>query len=97
MPTTTIKPKSQCPAISISPCKSSQVHGYGYCPDTKTLAMQFKQKGNALSAVYQYPCPPELYAELEAAESKGKFFGQKIKPLDAIKVVEDEHIQQAAA
>lgn len=95
MPTIT-KKVSQCPNIAITPCKSSQVHGYGYCPDTQTLAMQFKQK-NGVSAVYQYPCSPELYAELEAAESKGKFFGQKIRPLDAVKVVDDEHMQQAAA
>ena len=60
-------------ALKLTP-DSSKVYGYGYVPETQTLAVQFKgfdgtPRGNA----YHYPnVTPEMFAELEAAESKGK-------------------------
>ena len=59
--------------LTLTP-QSSKVYGYGYVPETKTLSVQFKgfdgtPRGNA----YHYPnVTPEMFAELEAAESKGK-------------------------
>ena len=86
---TSTKKASECPSIAIKPCNSSQVHGYGFCDKTNTLAMQFKNK-SGLSPVYHYPFTAEKYAELDAAESKGKHFGQHIKSLDCCKVMPDD-------
>ena len=66
-------PKHSAIALTLTP-KSSKVYGYGYVPETKTLAVQFKgfdgtPRGNA----YHYPnVSPEMFATMEAAESKGK-------------------------
>ena len=64
--------------IALTPCTSHQLAAYGYDAATQTLAITFKQKGGT-SLPYHYPCTPELFAELESAESKGKFFNQRIK------------------
>ncbi len=86
--------RSKALSIPMNPCDSSQVACYGYDHDTSTLSMQFKQ-GSGLSAVYHYKVTPEKYAELEKAESKGKFFGQHIKCLDCMKLVHDDDLHQA--
>lgn len=58
---------------------SSQIKSYGYDPESQTLAMVFK---HGAGAEYQYPnVSAEMYAGLEAAESKGNYFGRVIKPL----------------
>lgn len=72
------------PVIEMLPCDSSQIHAYGYNADTKTLALQFKRKdgdGNRVGgSIYHYDdVSPELYAEFCAAESKGSFFGKRVK------------------
>lgn len=91
---TTTKKACDCPNINITPCESSQVHGFGYCQDTQTLAMQFKQK-DGVSNVYHYKATPEMYSELQKASSKGLFFRHNIKPLDAIKVIPIEDTEAA--
>lgn len=64
------------PDIKMCPCSSSQLSEYGYDEATKTLAIKFKHGGS----VYHYDnVAPELYADLCAAESKGSFFGKRIK------------------
>lgn len=72
------------PKIDLCPCESSQIHAHGFDPATGTLALQFKRKGEnderVGGAVYHYRgCTQELYDEFCAAESKGKFFGSRIK------------------
>ena len=86
---TSTKKASECPNITIKPCNSSQVHGYGFCDKTNTLAMQFKNK-SGLSPVYHYNFTPAQFAELEKSESKGKHFGAHIKSLDCCKVIDDK-------
>lgn len=71
-------------AITLIACTSSQIHAYGYDPESRTLALQFKRKGEdgtrIAGSIYEYDeVPPELYAEFCAAESKGIFFGARIK------------------
>ena len=69
--------------IPLTPCTSSRIAAHGYDQATNTLALQFKKKGDngeqVPGAVYQYAnVEPELYRDLCAAESKGKFFGEHI-------------------
>lgn len=68
-------------AIPMQPCRSSQIQAFGYDADTKTLAIRFAgNKTNPDGTVYTYSnVPADVYAEFEAAESKGQFFGQRIK------------------
>ena len=73
--------------IAIKPCDSSRIHGHGYDEATKTLALQFKRKGDdgkpCAGTVYHYSgVEPETYADLCAAESIGKFFGERINAKD---------------
>lgn len=57
---------------------SSQLVGYGY--EAGTLAIEFKS--NHKRVQYHYPnFPADLYAQLEAAESKGSFFYRVVKPM----------------
>ncbi len=64
--------------IPMTPCESSQIQSYGYDAASKTLAVRF-QRGQK---VYHYPnVEPDLAAQFIGAESKGKAFGQFIKPL----------------
>ena len=84
--------------IPLKACESHQLAAYGFDPATNTLAITFKQK-NGSSPPYHYPCTPELYAELEAAVSKGKFFNQRIKgnpDMPHTKIVPDPEEQEAA-
>lgn len=64
------------PKIVLTPVDSSQIEAVGYDETTKTLAIKFKHGGS----VYHYDnVAPELYTDLCAAESKGAFFGKRIK------------------
>ena len=74
--------------ITLTPCSSSRIHAHGHCPETNRLALQFKKKnpdgGDPIGgAVYHYTgFPADKYAELQAAESIGKFFGQVVNAKD---------------
>jgi hypothetical protein len=59
--------------LALTP-QSSKVYGYGYEPGTQTLAVRFKGfDGAPRDNTYHYPdVTPEMFAALEAAESKGK-------------------------
>lgn len=66
--------------IAMTACVSSQITGYGYDADSQTLAVSFPGRGGEPDTVYHYhDVPAEKFAELEAAESKGKFFGSQIR------------------
>jgi hypothetical protein len=63
------------PSIPMCNCESSQVKGYGYDADSKTLAVEFKSGG-----VYHYhDVPAETYGAMTKAESVGRFIGASIK------------------
>lgn len=65
--------------IALQPVESNQVRAIGYDDETRTLAVVFRWGAGAL---YQYPdVSRETFDEFRAAESKGTFFGQHIKPL----------------
>ena len=67
--------------IALTPVKSSQIASIGYDAASKTLAVQFKRfKDGQPTTVYHYSnVEPETFAQFEAAESKGRFFGAQIK------------------
>lgn len=93
-------PKSTIPLCA---CESSQIAAHGYDPATQTLALQFKRfkDGTPHPTVYHYAnVTPGMYAEFQAAESKERFFGSRIKnntkDFPFTKMVPDEDEQTAA-
>ena len=75
------------PTINLCACESSRIAAHGYDASTRTLALQFKRKGEngemVPGTVYHYSgFEPEAYAELCAAESIGKFFGARVNVKD---------------
>lgn len=65
--------------MNLQPVVSSQIAAIGYDQATKILAVQFKGK-NGPGTIYTYAdVPPEVHHGLMNAESKGKFFGERIK------------------
>jgi hypothetical protein len=70
---------AKIPSITLKPCDSSQIHAYGHCPETNVLEIQFKSKGGP-GARYRYQgVDAKTFKEFSSAESKGKFFGERIK------------------
>lgn len=85
--------------IALTACTSHQLAAYGFDPATNTLAITFNNK-NGQSLPYHYPCTPEKFAELQAAESKGKYFNQNIlrnPDMPATKMVPEEDQEKSAA
>ena len=70
------------PAIAITPCESSRIHGYGYDAATQTLALQFKSKGGPGSIYHYAGVPAPVFSDLQKAESLGRFFGEVIQSKD---------------
>lgn len=70
---------------------SSQIASLGYDAETQVLEVEFKG-----GKVYQYfEVPPEKFAELQAAESAGKYLNQHIKGHHDFKLVEaDDDIRE---
>jgi hypothetical protein len=57
------------------PVKSTNVEAVGYDPEEKVLEVKFKSGG-----IYQYAgVQPEMYADLLAAESIGRFISQVVR------------------
>lgn len=50
---------------------SSNVHSYGYDPDSQTLYVRFRNKTKVGALYAYYHVPPEIYKKLDAAGSKG--------------------------
>lgn len=70
------------PFIALSDVDSNLIHGVGYDKETATLAVTFKRKDGAPTAIYHYPdISPVMHAEFIGAQSLGKFHGEHIKPL----------------
>lgn len=60
--------------IPLTACASSSILGHGYNAATGTLALKFK------NATYHYAgVPAELFAQLQEAESIGRFFQDHIR------------------
>lgn len=69
--------------IPMAPVESNQVAAVGYDAERKTLAVTFTR---GTGAIYHYPdVEPQLFADFMVAESKGKFFGERVKPLPFVK------------
>lgn len=68
-----------------TPVTSSQIDSIGFDATTKTLEIAFHGRKDAQGvrtapSVYQYKeFPADKWAEFQAAESKGKYFGANIK------------------
>lgn len=68
--------------IPMQEIESSQIHAIGHDAETSTLAIRFKNRTTgAPTSLYHYEnVDAALFGEFAAAESKGSFFGQRIKP-----------------
>lgn len=67
-------------AIAMIPVDSHLFSAYGYDADSRTLAVQFPDRGDRPGDVYHYfDFPADVWAEFQQAESKGKFFGARVK------------------
>jgi len=69
--------------IPITPIESSQIFAIGFDAPSKTLRVRFKNKAGPTS-IYDYDLskieePQKFFDEFLAAESKGRFFGQRIR------------------
>jgi hypothetical protein len=65
-------------AIPMTPVESHQIAAIGFDAATKTLAVTF----NRGTAIYHYvDVEPTVHSAFMAADSKGGFFGQHVKPL----------------
>lgn len=65
--------------IARHPVESSNVLSIGYNETYRVIQIEFHKEGKSLG-VYQYgDCDEKLYHDLQAAESKGKFFNAHIK------------------
>ena len=59
------------------PVESSSIASIGYAPQERVLELEFRQSGE----VYQYfDVPAEEYAAFLAADSKGTYVNQHLKP-----------------
>ena len=77
--------------IPMQEVESSQVRAIGYDAASRALAVQFKYGAGAL---YQYPDVEQAtFDAFVAAESKGAFFKERIKPL-AFRKFKQEQIAQ---
>ena len=62
-------------SIPLTPVQSSNLAAIGYDAEARELRVQF-QSGHIYSYV---EVPPETWAQFQAAESKGRFYGAEIK------------------
>jgi KTSC domain len=59
------------------PVESSSIASIGYAPQERVLELEFRQSGE----VYQYfDVPGEEYTAFLAADSKGTYVNQQLKP-----------------
>lgn len=87
--------------ITMDSVESSQIHSIGYDAETNTLAIRFLSRGGPGSMYHYSNVDAALWAEFEAAESKGAFFGKNIKPFKErfpfVKIVDVSATGQVAA
>jgi hypothetical protein len=81
------------PYIPTEPVQSSNIEAIGYHRQTQTLRIAFKSREGP-PRVYDYPMVPEReYQKLMEAESKGRFFNSRIKPMYAHRTPRPEELQ----
>lgn len=61
--------------IEMMVCDSSQIARIGHCPETNTLAVEFKRGG----IWHYFGVPVETFEEMKAADSVGSYFHHNIK------------------
>lgn len=67
--------------IEMQQVDSSQINAIGHCPETNTLAIQFKNwKGEPTTTYHYQNFTAADFAAFKGAESIGKHFGAHIKP-----------------
>jgi hypothetical protein len=65
--------------ITLEAVESSQIEAIGYDPERKVLAIKFKNK-TGTGPTYEYENVSQtLFDEFKAADSKGRFFRDRIK------------------
>lgn len=70
--------------MELTPVESRSITAAGYDEASQTLSVQFKS-----GAVYQYKdVPRETFDAFMAAESKGRFFQESVRPLGGVKLEE---------
>jgi hypothetical protein len=70
-------PKARNSRMQRVPVESSSIASIGYAPQERVLELEFRQSGG----VYQYfGVPAEEYAAFLAADSKGTYVNQQLKP-----------------
>ena len=69
------------PVIPLQPVESKQIASVGHDAESSTLAIRFKNwKGEETSLYHYANVSADDHAAFLAAESKGRHFGQHIKP-----------------
>ncbi len=69
------------PIARLIDVESSQIAAIGHDPETSTLAIRFKNWKGEQTGLYHYANVSTAdFAEFASAPSKGKHFGQNIKP-----------------
>lgn len=62
--------------------ESSNIARAEYDPDCRQLSVEFKRQDKGASVTFLYPgFPLSLWIEFFQADSKGKFFASRIRPL----------------
>ena len=80
------------------PVTSSNLEGYFYLPETKTLLLAFKRKSKEQDSTYRYDnVPASVVASLATAPSKGVFFGKCIRDKFVATLLTDEEVKQLIA
>lgn len=65
--------------IDLTPVESSQIEAIGYSPNRQVLVIKFKNK-TGTGPTYEYDnVPLALFDEFLHADSKGRFFRDRIK------------------
>lgn len=67
--------------VRLQPVESRQIAAIGHDPETNTLAVLFKSWKGEVTSLYHYQnVSAEDFAAFRDSESKGRHFGQHIKP-----------------